>query len=48
METQKALINENNLEKEEWSQRNQVAWPQAILQSYSHQNSMVSAQNQTY
>ena len=34
-----------NLEKEEWNWRNQPAWLQAILQSYSHQDSMVLAQD---
>ena len=31
-------------EKEEWSWRNQLSWLQIILQSYSHQDSMVLAQ----
>ena len=31
----------SNLEKEEWSWKDQSAWFQAILQSYSHQVSMV-------
>ena len=39
---------QSNLEKEEWNWRNQPAWLQAILQSNSHQNSMVLAQNQKY
>ena len=30
-----------SLEKEEWSWRNQPSWLQIILQSYSHQESMV-------
>ena len=38
----------SNLEKEEWNWRNQLAWLQALLQSHSHQNSMVLAQRQTY
>ena len=37
-----------NLEKEEWKWRNQHAWLQAILQSYSHQDSMVLAQRQKH
>ena len=32
---------QSNLEKEEWNWRNQPSWLQAILQSYSHQKSMV-------
>ena len=43
----KTLNSQSNLEKEEWSWRNQPAWLQAILQSYSHQDSMVLAQRQT-
>ena len=39
---------QNNLEKEEWSWRNQAPWLQTILQSYNHQNSVVLAQKQTY
>ena len=31
-----------------WKWRNQPAWLQTILQSYSHQDSMVLAQKQTY
>ena len=45
METQKTLKSQRNLEKEKWSWRNQAPWLQTILQSYSHQNSMVLAQN---
>ena len=48
METQKTLNSQSNLEKEEWSWRNQPSWFQIILQSYSHQDSMVLAQKQTY
>ena len=39
---------QSNLEKEEWNWRNQPAWLQAILQSYSHQDSMVLGQRQKY
>ena len=39
---------QSNLEKEEWNWRNQAAWLQAILQSNSHQDSMVLAQRQKY
>ena len=39
---------QSNLEKEEWNWRNQPAWLQALLQSYSHQDSMVPAQRQKY
>ena len=48
METQKTLNSQNRLEKEEWSWRNQPSWLQIILQSYSHQDSMVLAQKQKY
>ena len=48
VEIQKTSNNQSNLEKDEWDWRNQPAWLQAILQSYSHQNSMVLAQRQTY
>ena len=34
--------------KEEWNWRNQSAWLQALLQSHSHQDSMVLAQRQKY
>ena len=45
METQKTLKSYSSLEKE-WNWRNPPAWLQALLQSYSHQDSMVLAQNQ--
>ena len=48
MGTQKTLNSQNNPEKEEWSWRNQPSWLQIILQSYSHQDSMVLAQKQNY
>ena len=38
METQKTLNSQSNLEKEEWSWRNQPAWLQTVLQIYSHQD----------
>ena len=42
METQKTLNSQSSLEKkEEWSWRNQPSWLQVLLQSYSHQDSMV-------
>ena len=41
MEIQNTSNNQSNLEKEEWNWRNQLAWLQALLQSYSHQDSMV-------
>ena len=47
-EIQKASNSQSNLEKEEWNWRNQPAWLLAILQSYSHQDSMVLAQRQKY
>ena len=37
-----------NLEKEEWNWRNQPAWLQALLQSHSHQDSVILAQKQKY
>ena len=48
METQKTLKSQSSLEKEEWSWRNQPFRLQIILQSYSHQDSMVLAQKQNY
>ena len=47
-ETQKTLNSQSNCEKEEWSWRNQPHRLQTILQSYSHQDSMVMAQKQKY
>ena len=44
MKTQKTPNNQSSFEKEEWSRRNQPSWLQIILQSYSHQDSMVVAQ----
>ena len=44
----KSLNSQSNLEKEEWNWRNQPACLQTILQSYSHQDSMVLAQRQKY
>ena len=44
METQKTLNSQRSLEKEEWSWRNQPR-TQVILQSYSHQDSMVLHKN---
>ena len=48
METQKTRNSQSSLEKEKWSWRNQPSWLQVILQSYSHQDSMVLAQKQKY
>ena len=47
MEIQKTSYNQSNLEKEEWNWR-QPAWLQSLLQSHSHQDSMVLAQRQKY
>ena len=47
MEIQKTSNSQSNPEKE-WNWRNQPAWLQALLQSYSHQDSMVLAQRQKY
>ena len=41
-------IAKDSLEKKEWSWRNQPFWLQSILQSYSHQDSMVPAQKHKY
>ena len=46
METQKTPNVQSNLEKEERSWRNKPFWHQTILQSYSHQDSIVVAQKQ--
>ena len=43
MEIQKTLNSQSNLEKEEWSLKSQAAGLQALLQSHSHQDSMVLA-----
>ena len=48
MEIQKTSTSQNNPEKEEWNWKNQPALLQIILQSYSHQDSMVLAQRQKY
>ena len=48
METQKTPNSQSSLEKEEWSWKNQPSCLQTILQSYSHQDSMVLAQKQKY
>ena len=45
MEAQKSLNSQRILEKERWSWRNQPSWLQIILQSCSHQDSMLLAQN---
>ena len=46
LETQKTQNSQSNLEKEKWSWRNQALQLQTILQSQSHQNSVVLAHNQ--
>ena len=48
METQKTPNSQSSLEKEEWNWRNQPSWLHIVLQSYSHQDSMVLAQKQKY
>jgi len=48
MEIQKTPNSQNGLEKKEWSWSNQTFWLQIILQSYSHQDSVVLAQKQKY
>ena len=47
METQKILNTQSKLEKE-WKWMNLPSWLKIILQSYSHQDSMVLAQKQKY
>ena len=47
-ETQKTPNSQSSFEKEEWSWGNQPSCLQIILQSYSHQDSMVLAQKQKY
>ena len=44
MKTQKTSNSQSSFQKEEWSWRNQPSWLQVILQSYSHQDSMLLAQ----
>ena len=44
METQETPDSLSNLEKEKQSWRDQAPWLQTILQSYSHQETMVLAQ----
>ena len=44
METQKTLSSQSNLGKEKWNWWNQSPRLQTILQSHSHQESMVLAQ----
>ena len=48
MEAQKTLKSQSSLEKKAWSWRNQPSWLWIILQSYSHQDSIVLAQKQKY
>ena len=48
METWKTLKSQSSLKKEERSWMNPSSWLQTILQSYSHQDSMVLAQKQKY
>ena len=48
VETQNIPDSQSRVEKEEWSWMNQASWFQIILQSYSHQDSMVLTQKQKY
>ena len=48
MEIQKTLNSQSDLEKEEWNWKNQPTSLQALLQSHSHQDSMVLAKRQEY
>ena len=44
----KTSNSQSNLEKKEWNWRNQPARLQALLQSHSHQDSIVMEQRQKY
>ena len=44
----KTSNSQSTLKKEEWNWRNQPVWLQALLQSHSHQDSMVLAQRQKH
>ena len=46
--TKETLNSQSNPEKEEWNWKNQPALLQALLQSQTHQDSMVLAQRQKY
>ena len=48
METKKTPNSQRSLEKVEWSWKTQPSRLQIILQSYSHQDSMVLTQKQKY
>ena len=48
METQKTLYSQSNPKEEKWSWKNKPSWLYTILQSYSHQDSMILAQKQKY
>ena len=48
MEIQNTSNSQSNLEKEEWSWRNQPSRLQIMPQSYSHQDNMVLAQKHKY
>ena len=48
METQKTSNSQSNLEKEKERRKNQPSWLHTIPQSYSHQDSMVLAQDTKY
>ena len=48
VKTEKTSNRQSILEKEEQSRRNHAPWFHTILQSYSHQNSMVLAQKQKH
>ena len=46
--TKKTSSSQSNLEKEEWNWRYQPVQLQSLLQSHSHQDSIVLAQRQKY
>ena len=43
----KSKNTDKSLKKENWSWRNQASWLKIILQSYSHQDSMVLEKKKT-
>ena len=48
VETQKTLNSQSTIERKKQNWRNEAPQLQTLLQSYSHQNSMVLAQKQEY
>ena len=48
LEIQKILNSQSDLEKEDWTWRNEPAWLQTLLRRHSDQESVVRAQRQKY